>query len=161
MRKIAGLLLMAVMAWGCGDDDDEKRVGDYELPSDLFYQTKWEGDLNRYDRGGESFWQNKGVNLECFFVSGTRVLMMCDTTYISTESGTAPFDKDDTVSEFSYSVEGKVLHIYNEREQDPTGYWVLTYGNAALDSLVFEREMFDWSKKEVLTLKRKPFEWER
>ena len=87
--------------------------------------------------------------------------MMCDTTYISTESGTAPFDKDDTVSEFSYSVEGKVLHIYNEREQDPTGYWVLTYGNAALDSLFFEREMFDWSKKEVLTLKRKPFEWER
>ena len=37
MRKIVGLLLMAVMAWGCSDDDDEKRVGDYELPSDFFY----------------------------------------------------------------------------------------------------------------------------
>ena len=43
MKKIIGfLLLIGVIVWGCSDDD-EKRVGDYELPSDFFYQTVWKG----------------------------------------------------------------------------------------------------------------------
>ena len=45
MKKIIGfLLLIGVIVWGCSDDD-EKRVGDYELPSDFFYQTVWKGNL--------------------------------------------------------------------------------------------------------------------
>lgn len=136
MRKIAGVLLMAVMAWGCSDDDDEKRVGDYELPSDFFYQTVWRGNVMTMTYLGT--WSVDTMGLE--FVSDTTCLVRT---------------KDRLSAEtFSYSMEEKVLHFSHEKyKYYPYGYWFLTYCTGAMDSLVFKKEAYD-EEPIIMTLKR-------
>ena len=87
MKKIIGfLLLIGVIVWGCSDDD-EKRVGDYELPSDFFYQTVWKGNLRYMTNVG---WDEEYVGIE--FVSDS----LCFVQY------------EDDVKSALYFVEGKI-----------------------------------------------------
>ena len=78
MKKIIGfLLLIGVIVWGCSDDD-EKRVGDYELPSDFFYQTVWKGNL----RYMTSFRKNLQMKSALYFVEGKVFHLSRDEVYL-------------------------------------------------------------------------------
>ena len=141
MKKIIGfLLLMIVVGWGCSDDE-EKQVVDYELPSDFFYQTVWNGQMSPFK--DFEFW----IGVE----------------FVSETEGRAKTGEDSAIGigssnyvEFDYSVEGKVLHISRKDNNYTTrfdGYWFLTYANEAMDSLVFKQDVYE-DEPTIMMLKR-------
>ena len=135
MKKLINVLLVMFAVWGCSEDDD-KRIEDLGLPSDFFYQTVWNGQMSPF-RGFE-------FDIGIVFVS--------ETDGIGATGENSMFGND--YVEFEYSLEGKVLHISRKNNNHTTrfnGYWFLTYSNEALDSLVFEKRVYE-DEPSIMTL---------
>lgn len=131
--KVLLLVLLSILYISCSDNDD-----DFQFDSESLRQTSWQGTLSESYNGGETIKKS-----DVGFIFYTASEGQYDIKYK---------DADPARTQFSYSIEGKMLLIKPNIELK--GYWLLIEKNK--DKLVLEQSSGgEYSYKATLTLNRK------